>query len=100
MVAVSADFNLARIILESLQFARNSQSIALGFALLNALAEQDCPSARVLVHQLALGGLLGASFLNYVQSRVFAGARVSALPFALQLLGKCAETSEWYSDSI
>lgn len=47
---------------------------------------------------MVLGGALGASFTNYVQSRVCAGARVSGLPFALQLLGKCAETSEWYSD--
>lgn len=100
LVAVCVDCDICRTILRLIQFLRNSQSVALCFALLNALSEQDCPSARVLVHQLVLAGVLGAGFTNYVQSKVFASVRVSGLPFALQLLGKCAETSEWYSDLI
>lgn len=100
LIAVCVDCDMTRTILNVLQYLRNSQSAALCFALLNALVEQDCPSARVLVHQLVLAGVLGAGFTNYVQSKVFANVRVSGLPFALQLLGKCAETSEWYSDLI
>lgn len=50
LVAVCADCGVVGTIMRVLQYLRNSQSVALGLAVVDALVEQDTPSVRVLVH--------------------------------------------------